>query len=77
VNAGPYWREFAADCLPGTCRWCGRPLRVYFRDRDKPAKEQRRGDYGDEMFCGLRCGYLYGLGAIKVGAILEKNPDAT
>jgi len=76
LYGAPHWREFAADCLPGTCRWCGRTLRAYWHDRKEPIEKRRRGDYGDGMFCGLRCGYLYGLAAIKVGTILEKNPDA-
>jgi len=35
----------------GTCLWCGRRLR------------KGVGDYRDEAFCGLRCGYMFGVAA--------------
>jgi len=40
------------------CRWCGTPLRLF---RWRANYENRvYGDYGDNLFCGLRCGYEYG-----------------
>lgn len=51
------------------CQWCGKPLRRYrYRvggksqiDCVKP--EEQWGDYGDNKFCGLNCGYAYGVWA--------------
>ena len=48
---------------PGTCNWCGRKLRPYpFRDaRWREGQGKELGGYGDNHFCGLRCGYLFGV----------------
>jgi len=44
------------------CRWCGSTLRLFrWRAYDNHAgKDRTYGDYGDNLFCGLRCGYEYG-----------------
>jgi hypothetical protein len=69
------WREFNASNMPDTCVWCGRKLRqkMTYADfdqgfidavrGDKPEmvpRYEKKGDYGDGFFCGLRCGYLFG-----------------
>jgi len=41
----------------GTCLWCGKKLGIA---RDV-SLQPNRGDYGDNAFCGLRCGYSFGI----------------
>lgn len=51
-----------------TCLHCGKPLRR-FSNRNEPYwkdKKMEWGDYGDGAFCGLRCGYRYGVEAARV-----------
>lgn len=58
-----YWRRADPSNEPGTCLWCGNKLRkeshssaaAYGRPDDR-----NLGDYGDGVFCGLRCGYRFG-----------------
>lgn len=40
---------------PGTCLWCGRKL------RKSQIHPEEKGSYGDNAFCGLRCGYSFGV----------------
>jgi len=49
-----------ADC----CLWCGRKLRKRNRSR-------LPGDYGDGAFCGLRCGYMFGVAMAEFGKRLK------
>lgn len=44
-----------------TCRSCGKPLRLFRWRAMEWAKERGLwwGDYGEGLFCGLRCGYRY------------------
>lgn len=58
------FHSFGATNKPGTCRWCGRKLRSPVHIPKDRAKS-RRGDYGDDTFCGLRCGYQFGLALSK------------
>lgn len=51
---------------PGTCLFCGKKLRAY-RYPDLFPNPNRRGDYGDNAFCGLRCGYRFGLAFAALG----------
>lgn len=51
---------------PGTCLFCGRKLRAY-RFPHHFENPDRRGDYGDNAFCGLRCGYRFGLAFAVLG----------
>lgn len=46
-----------------TCRFCGKPLRRYkLRDvAEFKARGMEWGDYGDNKFCGLRCGYEWAI----------------
>ncbi len=57
------FRHFAATAKhdPLRCEWCGKKLR---RHRYRPGE---RGDYGDGFFCGLRCGYLFGVAIRETG----------
>lgn len=49
----------------GTCLWCGRKLRRNTRD------PEHFGDYADNAFCGLRCGYAFGVIAARNGFRLK------
>lgn len=55
------WRQANPTTLPGRCIWCGYKLR---RESHHSAAAHNReaalGDYGDGVFCGLRCGYQFG-----------------
>lgn len=73
------WHPFGYTGKPGTCRWCGRKLRygtviATDADKDNPTykdyganfatkRATRAGGYQDDRFCGLRCGYQYGVRA--------------
>ena len=46
---------------PGTCLWCGRKLRKFHLN------DGSKGDYGDNAFCGLRCGYSFGVTMAELG----------
>lgn len=52
-----------------TCLWCGRKLRAYrWRNTEYNRGSGRtHGDYGDNAFCGLRCGYLFACRIAKLG----------
>jgi hypothetical protein len=50
---------------PGTCLWCGKKLRLAKAARQ--FNTSNRGDYGDNAFCTLRCGYCFGVGMAKLG----------
>jgi hypothetical protein len=54
------------------CLWCGRPLR---RAR---YGHGFRGDYNDDAFCALRCGYAFGVIAARLNFRfhLEDPPSA-
>ena len=43
------------------CRMCGLPLRRYRHRDEEWGKGREWGDYGDGHFCGLRCGYEFGV----------------
>lgn len=72
------FRSCGATGIEGTCLWCGRKLRQKWTwDWNKAGhdviKESRRkrydkpGDYGDGFFCGLRCGYDFGVSMAGFG----------
>lgn len=48
------------------CLHCGKTLRKYPYRKLEWAKGREWGDYGDGAFCGLRCGYAYGVEAARV-----------
>jgi hypothetical protein len=57
----------------GTCLYCGRRL------RKAPAPygaEGYRGDYADNAFCGLRCGYSFGVALAAHGRRLVETTEA-
>lgn len=51
---------------PGTCLWCGRKLRKC---------GDNRGDYGDNAFCGLRCGYMFAVSMARCGRRLVRHHE--
>lgn len=71
---------------PGTCLWCGRKLRrttVLASPGDPGARPLGArtwvrpaaglGAYADDCFCGLRCGYQFGLRRAQLGDRLQKR----
>jgi hypothetical protein len=54
------------------CRQCLKPLRRYRWRKEEWAKRAgyEWGDYGDGVFCGLRCGYRF---ACQAAGILPGN----
>lgn len=69
---------------PDTCLWCGRRLRhqlkrvleewhyVYVTDENgKKVKEEKGGAYKDGSFCGLSCGYAFGVALANGGSRLR------
>jgi len=48
---------------PGACFWCGTKLRLAKVANHPTIDGYRtaRGDYGDNAFCTLRCGYSFGV----------------
>ncbi len=67
------FRKFHASNQPETCLYCGRRLRWIKRSftpgphgefipiGQRPNLYKKPGDYGDGFFCGLRCGYQFGV----------------
>jgi len=55
---------------PACCMWCGRKLRA-LQTFNQPERMGRRGDYGDNAFCGLRCGYAFGWRLAQLGERLR------
>jgi len=69
-------RLFGPSNRPGTCLWCGARLRAYrFRDLLEPngINSDARGGYADDSFCGLRCGYEFGLAMVRNGHRLQRR----
>lgn len=58
---------------PGACLWCGDKLRGVGAAIVKASPELAgmKGDYGDNAFCGLRCGYCFGLQLAVFGRRLQ------
>ena len=72
--AGAYYiGQFGDNNADGACLWCGRQLRV----KVHPAIQEKfplRGDYRDGAFCGLRCGYAFGIAAAIAGHRFTAKP---
>lgn len=72
-------RVFNPSNRPGTCLYCGRKLwwikRTFTQGSrgvlipvgERPNLYAKAGDYGDGFFCGLRCGYQFGVLAANHG----------
>jgi hypothetical protein len=104
----PYSYSYGASGAPGTCRWCGRTMRLrsYYaawsmsepeptlpegarvRKRREPKGStegcleyvvagQPAGDYRDGHFCGLRCGYAFGVRLADLGNRLVPSSETT
>ena len=79
------FRDFDASNQPGTCLYCGRRLRwvkqvftpglrgELIPPSQRPNLYAKPGDYGDGFFCGLRCGYQFGVLAAEHGKRFEKK----
>lgn len=52
----------------GTCLWCGSKLRRHVFEKN------REGGYADNAFCGLRCGYRFGLALAAARYRLQVYP---
>ena len=73
------FRAFNPSNKRGTCLHCGRKLRWIKRTftqgprevpipvGERPNRYAKAGDYGDGFFCGLRCGYQFGVLAAQHG----------
>lgn len=77
------WHAFNASNKPGTCLWCGRKLRrtTVMAEAGEPGARkvgkgtgaiwlkpaEKLGSYRDDHFCGLRCGYQFGVRAAGLG----------
>ncbi len=76
---------FNASNQHGTCLWCGRKLRRYrFRHEGRElvpfeagptAGYGERGDYGDNAFCGVSCGYVFAVNAAVNGFRLKPRGE--
>lgn len=70
--------EHGDPLAPGACLWCGEKLRAtgtHLRSLYPVLGPVARGDYGDNAFCGLRCGYLFGRRLAVLGSRLRvKQP---
>jgi hypothetical protein len=58
---------------PGNCHWCGARLNLCRLANHPTIASHRdaRGAYGDNSFCGLRCGYAFGVQMAVLGRRLE------
>ena len=57
-----------SELLRPICSHCGAPLRRYrYREHQElnHGGKSQWGDYGDNIFCGLRCGYWWALSRFK------------
>jgi len=70
--------KFGPPGGPGCCLWCGKRLQLSKLQNHPTILEHRgsRGDYADNAFCGLRCGYLFGRELAVLGRRLHVAPAA-
>ena len=73
------YQPFGYTGEPGTCFWCGRRLRRKTVPAEpaepgaaKIGAQSRLGGYQDDTFCGLRCGYQFGLRMAELGRKLQR-----
>lgn len=75
------WRNHNPTNEPDTCLWCGQKLRhkAISEKREgefryvKTGMEAKGGDYVDGFFCGLRCGYQFGVQMAEWGRRIKKD----
>lgn len=74
--AGPMFSAKGPAGAPGACLWCGDKLRAVGPAIRKavPALSEAKGAYADNAFCGLRCGYCFGLQLAVFGRRLQVKP---
>jgi hypothetical protein len=76
-------QPFGYSGQSATCLWCGRRLRrTTVLDTGRMEREGLSyavrpaaglGAYADDCFCGLRCGYQFGLRQAQLGGRLERR----
>lgn len=71
IASGNYFAQHGDPLEPANCMWCGRKLRAFRHLSNRPELADRRGDYGDNAFCGLRCGYAFGRRMAELGQALR------
>lgn len=58
------------------CRQCGKPLRRVREWQERDSKGGKVwGDYGDNFFCGLRCGYTFAVSALRMNSVPKRAPQ--
>lgn len=69
----PNFAKFGSPTAPGACHWCGRMLKgaKIANDPRFPEWKGTKGDYGDNAFCGLRCGFAFGVTLAIAGRRLQ------
>lgn len=69
-------KAFGATNEERTCLWCGDKLRRTSERTRRAFKwpEDTFGDYGDNMFCTLRCGYKFGVESAKADVRFSQEP---
>jgi len=75
------WRAFNASGENRTCLWCGRRLqkemRMVYDDETMRTYHMEHtgnyGQYGDNSFCGLHCGYQFGARLAELGQKLVRK----
>jgi hypothetical protein len=61
---------------PGTCLWCGRVLKPNWLGVEPESDTPNGlGQYADNAFCGLRCGYAFGANFAQLGRRLAPRED--
>lgn len=60
---------------PPLCHNCGEPLKPYPYLAEPHAKEQQQvwGYNGNNLFCTMRCGFQFGIAAVRAG-YARKSP---
>jgi hypothetical protein len=77
------YQDFGYEDKPETCLWCGRKLK-HLKVIDPEASRTTPGHYvikpadklgsqQDDCFCGLRCGYQFGVRMAELGERLAKS----
>lgn len=75
-TGGATFAERGDPGAPGACLWCGAKLRGVGPAIRKvhPDLVEARGDYGDNAFCGMRCGFSFGRRLAVLGSRLRVKP---
>lgn len=74
-NGRAHWMtQYLGIIRDKCCWWCGCRLQ---KSPYVPAGTVALGGYGDNLFCGLRCGYQYGVRQAQLSSrpLLPSAPD--